>query len=125
MSKTRLLSILAIAVTLALSSHGNAYAHAVLVKAAPAVGGTVTASPSEIRITYSEAIEPRFSGIELKASDGHAVATGAAGVDPGDHATLVVPLKGALQPGSYRVTWHVVSVDTHKTQGSFSFDVKP
>jgi methionine-rich copper-binding protein CopC len=121
----RPLSILAVATALGLSSAGSAYAHAMLVKAVPAVGGTVTASPSEIRITYSEAIEPRFSGIELKAADGHAVATGAAGVDPGDHATLVVPLKGALQPGSYKVTWHVVSVDTHRTQGNFSFTVKP
>jgi methionine-rich copper-binding protein CopC len=117
--------MLAVAATLGLFSAGGVYAHAMLVKAVPAVGGTVTASPSEIRITYSEAIEPRFSGIELKAADGRAVATGAAGVDPGDHATLVVPLKGALQPGSYRVTWHVVSVDTHRTQGSFSFEVKP
>jgi methionine-rich copper-binding protein CopC len=108
-----------------LLSRESASAHATLVKAIPPVGGTVTASPSEIRITYSEAIEPRFSGIELKGADGHTVATGAAGVDPGDRATLIVPLKSALPPGSYKVTWHVVSVDTHRTQGSFSFEVKP
>jgi len=30
---------------------------------------------------------------------------------------------GGLAPGSYSVTWHVLSVDTHKTQGSFSFNV--
>jgi methionine-rich copper-binding protein CopC len=102
-----------------------ASAHATLVKALPAVGGVVTSPPSEIRITYSEAIEPRFSGIELKAADGHAVPTGTASVDPNDHATLIVPLKSALPPGTYKVTWHAVSVDTHRTQGSFSFEVKP
>jgi hypothetical protein len=26
-------------------------------------------------------------------------------------------------PGSYRVQWHALSVDTHKTEGRFSFTV--
>jgi copper resistance protein C len=30
---------------------------------------------------------------------------------------------GGLRPGRYSVTWHALSVDTHKTQGSFSFQV--
>ena len=30
---------------------------------------------------------------------------------------------GALPAGTYSVTWHVLSVDTHKTQGSFSFTI--
>ena len=118
MRSTRLFLALAIATGLALSFPGSASAHATLVKAVPAVGGVVTASPSEIHITYSEAVEPRFSGIELKAADGHAVATGTASVDPNDHATLIVPLKSPLPPGTYKVTWHAVSVDTHRTQGS-------
>jgi methionine-rich copper-binding protein CopC len=102
-----------------------AFAHAHLVKATPAAGSLVTASPSEITISFSEAIELRFSGIEVKGASGNPVETGAASLDPNDKATLVVPLKAALTSGSYKVTWHVVSVDTHKTQGSFSFEVKP
>ncbi len=125
MNTARTLSTLGMALAFALSVSGTTFAHALLVKAVPAVGGVVAASPSAIKITYSEAIEPRFSGIELKGADGHVVATGAASADPGDRATLVVPLQGVLGPGSYKVTWHVVSVDTHKTQGSFSFEVKP
>ena len=108
-----------------LTASGAALAHALLVKAVPAVGGAVSASPSEIRITYSEAVEPRFSGIAVKAVDGRSAETGAAAVDPGDHATLVVAIKSPLRPGTYKVNWHVVSVDTHKTEGSFSFEVKP
>jgi methionine-rich copper-binding protein CopC len=30
---------------------------------------------------------------------------------------------GSLATGTYTVTWHALSVDTHKTQGSFSFTV--
>jgi methionine-rich copper-binding protein CopC len=119
------LPLLAFTLAIGLLSPAGAFAHAMLVKAVPAVGGTVRASPSEIRITYSEGVEPRFSGIEVKTASGQAVATGTASVDPSDRATLVVPLKAALAAGSYKVTWHVVSVDTHKTQGSFSFEVKP
>ena len=116
--------ILAFAAVFGMFLPGGAFAHAMLVKAVPAVGGQVTASPSEIRITFSEAIELRFSGIEVKTASGSAVATGAASVDPKDRATLVVPLPAPLAPGSYKVSWHVVSVDTHKTTGSFSFEVK-
>jgi copper resistance protein C len=100
-------------------------AHAQLQKAVPAVGGVVTASPKEIRLNFSEGVEPRFSGVALQAADGHAVGTGAAGLDPADKSILIVPITSTLPPGSYKVIWHVVSVDTHKTQGSFSFELKP
>jgi methionine-rich copper-binding protein CopC len=108
-----------------LSFSPAAIAHALLVKAVPAVGGTVSASPADIKITFSEAVEPRFSKIVVTGADGRSVETGAASVDPGNHAMLIVPIKASLQPGTYKVMWHAVSVDTHTTQGSFSFDVKP
>ena len=102
-----------------------AVAHALLLKAVPAVGGTIAASPADIRITYTEGVEPKFSKITLTAEDGSQVSLGAVAVDPADHATLIAAVKAPLRPGSYKVVWHVVSVDTHATQGSFSFVVKP
>ena len=30
-----------------------------------------------------------------------------------------------LAPGTYRVAWHAVSVDTPRTEGAYSFTVKP
>ena len=36
--------------------------------------------------------------------------------------TMRVGLK-ALSPGSYKVRWHALSVDTHTTEGSFTFHV--
>jgi copper resistance protein C len=112
-------------VALALTAPSVAFAHALLVKAVPAVGGTVSASPTQLKLSFTEGVEPRFSGVELQSADGRAVTTGTASVDPSDKATLIVPIKSPLAPGSYKVSWHVVSVDTHKTQGSFTFDVKP
>jgi len=98
--------------------------HAFLNEAAPIVGGTVPTSPKEIRLTFTEAIEPRFSGIDLATGDGRAIAAGPAVVDPANQRQLVLPLP-PLAPGRYRVRWHVVSVDTHRTEGEYSFTVKP
>ncbi|MGD0183758.1 MAG: copper homeostasis periplasmic binding protein CopC [Roseiarcus sp.] len=103
---------------------GVAFAHAQLDKAVPPVGGTVT-SPNEIRLKFTEGVEPRFSGIALAGEGGAAVPLGAPGVDPADNSVLIAKVAKTLPPGVYTVTWHAVSVDTHKTQGSFSFTVKP
>lgn len=114
----RLLAALAIALAPA-----TALAHAFLDHAEPPVGGTV-AAPREIRIFFTEAVEPAFSGITLAGADGRKIATAAAAPDPADPKELVLPVP-PLAAGTYTVTWHVVSTDTHRTEGHFSFTVKP
>jgi hypothetical protein len=122
---TRKLS-LAIVVSLALAMVASpAFAHALLQKAVPAVGGTVDASPTEIRLKFSEGVEPSFSGIALTTEAGAAVPIGKPSVDPADSSVFIAPIPAALKPGVYTVTWHAVAVDTHKTQGSFQFTIKP
>ena len=101
-----------------------ALAHAQLEKAVPAVGGSV-ASPNEIRLKFSEGVEPRFSGVALSAADGVAQPLGKAAVDAADNSVLIVKIAKTLPPGVYTVNWHAVSVDTHHTQGSFEFTVTP
>jgi methionine-rich copper-binding protein CopC len=101
-----------------------AVAHAFLNQAVPPVGGTVPTSPKEVRLTFSEGIEPRFSGIELASVDGRAIATAPAIRDPKDEKQLVLAVP-PLAPGRYKVSWHVVSVDTHRTEGAYSFAVAP
>jgi copper resistance protein C len=100
----------------------DASAHAFLDRAVPSIGGTVPTAPKEIRLTFTEGVEPRFSGIELTTSDGRAIATGPAVLDPGDDKQLVLAVP-PLAPGRYRVSWHVVSVDTHRTEGDYTFTV--
>jgi methionine-rich copper-binding protein CopC len=102
----------------------TAFAHAFLDHAVPAVGATVPTAPKEVLLFYTQAIEPAFSGAELSGVDGQAIATGAAAVDPQNPMELVLKLP-PLAPGHYKVRWHVVSVDTHRTEGSFSFDIQP
>jgi copper resistance protein C len=102
----------------------QAFAHAQLEKATPAVGGAVAAA-SEIRLVFSEGVEPRFSGVTLTAAGGASVPLGAARVEAGNASVLIVPIGKTLSPGVYTVHWHAVSVDTHHTQGDFQFTVKP
>jgi methionine-rich copper-binding protein CopC len=100
-----------------------AFAHAFLDRASPAVGSEINASPPSLRLTYTEPIEPAFSSVLVTNGAGSRVDQGPAETERGGRV-LIVRLK-PLPPGVYHVEWHVTSVDTHKTEGHFSFTVKP
>jgi methionine-rich copper-binding protein CopC len=103
---------------------GAAEAHARLESAVPAVGGTVSTPPAQVAITFSEAVEPAFSVIEVTDSAGKRVDSGKPHTSPDSGRVLIVDLQ-PLTPGTYSVTWRATSVDTHKTQGNFTFNVGP
>ncbi len=102
-----------------------AFAHAFLDHAVPGVGATVSGSPSELTLTFTEALVPAFARVQIATAGGAPVASGKATLDPADAKTLHVRLGQPLKPGAYKVTWHVVSVDTHRTDGSYAFTVAP
>ncbi len=112
------------ALTLACTS-SFAWAHAHLLSATPAAETSVSTSPSEIKLNYSEGVEAKLSQVTLAADGGATIALGKPETDPKDAKVLIVKVPSALKPGTYKVTWHVVSVDTHKSQGSFDFTVAP
>jgi copper resistance protein C len=101
----------------------EAEGHAFLVKSNPPVGSMVSRGVTELRLQFSEPVELAISGVELINAAGAPVPLNVAFGDSG-HAVLAgkTPM---LMPGSYRVKWHVVSADTHRTEGSFNFTVKP
>jgi methionine-rich copper-binding protein CopC len=101
-----------------------AFAHAHLRSATPAVDSTVQAPPTEVAITFSEGVEPKFSTIEVQDAAGKRVDKNDPHTAPSDNKILSVDLP-ALQPGTYKVVWHATAVDTHKTEGTFSFTIKP
>jgi copper resistance protein C len=101
-----------------------AVAHAFLDHSLPAVGSSVSAGPPELQLFFTQELELAFSGVTLSSGDGQAIATGAASIDPQNRAEMVLKLP-PLAPGHYRVSWHAVSVDSHRTEGTFSFDVQP
>lgn len=118
--------ILALTATLGMLVGGptEALAHARLARANPAVGSTVKGSPPEISLTLSEELEIAFSTIRVVDDKGQQVDNGDKALDPANHKILKITLH-PLPPGTYKVIWRVLSVDTHVTEGDYKFRVAP
>jgi copper resistance protein C len=113
------ISTFAVAAMLTTIAGTVADAHAFLDHADPRVGSTVPTAPRELSLTYTQNLEPAFSAVEVTDANGARVDLG----KPSFSATVMrVGLK-PLSAGTYRVRWHVLSVDTHRTEGSFTFHV--
>jgi methionine-rich copper-binding protein CopC len=98
-----------------------AEAHAFLDHSDPKVGSTVSQSPPALTLVFTEGVEPAFSRIEVTDEAGTAIE--AKQLEHPQTDTLRVALP-SLKPGTYKVHWSVVSVDTHATEGTFRFSVK-
>jgi len=119
--KRQLIAITAICFALLLPA--SAWAHAFLDHADPKVGSVIASSPDEIKIWFTQEIEPDFSSIEVRDSRGNEVDKQDTHKDSSDKKLLIVSVP-KLADGQYTVTWKVVSTDTHHTHGDFSFTVK-
>ena len=106
----------------ALSAAARAQAHAFLDHASPAVGSLVPTAPSIVTLWFTQDLEPVFSSVTVTNDAGHRVDLGNAQIPQDSPAELQIGLK-PLAPGTYLVSWHVVSVDTHPTEGTFTFEV--
>ena len=98
-----------------------ALAHSFPEKETPSAGQKVASPPSEIVIGFDAPIEKLFAKLEVAGADGTNNAVGAPQVsDDGRQLSVKV---GALKPGDYTVKWAVVGIDTHHTEGSYTFTV--
>jgi methionine-rich copper-binding protein CopC len=95
-----------------------AHAHAFLDHANPRVGSTVRTAPREVTLWFSQKLEPSFSSAQVHDAAGARVDQGARVSGMQIHLSV-----RSLPPGAYKVRWRVLSVDTHTTEGSFSFRV--
>jgi len=96
-------------------------AHASPVAYAPASSETVTEAPQEVRIRFSERIEPGASRIVVKDEAGAELQEGNALVSTEDAHILFIPVASAPH-GTFFVTWSVVSSDDgHFTKGGFTY----
>jgi len=110
---------IALACAIALTSSGAALAHAVLHHSSPGAGSTVSESPHEVTLTFMDTLEAAFSSADVTDSSGVRVDEGKSQVNGN---MIRIALK-TLSPGSYRVHWRAVSVDTHRSEGGFTFNV--
>jgi methionine-rich copper-binding protein CopC len=116
--------VITIALMLTFGFAGQAFAHAHLTSATPAAGSTITAAPTELDLTFSEDVNLKFTGVIVTGPKKTVVKTGQAMLMSGN-TKLMVPIEGTLDPGIYTVAWHALSTDGHKTNGTYSFTLKP
>jgi methionine-rich copper-binding protein CopC len=112
-------SLIAYVPLLLLLATAAAQAHALLDHAEPRVGNKVATPPHEVTLWFTQKLEPAFSGVTVTNANGERVDTGKARVSG-------TQMSVSLRPGgtgTYHVNWHVLSVDTHTTNGSFTFQV--
>lgn len=121
MTRSGLMAALAFAG--AFSAHA-AFAHAYPKTATPAADSTVQTAPSEVAIEFDDELEPKFSSMLVQDANGVRVDDGHSHVTSDDPKHLVVGVK-QLAAGLYKVVWHATDTDTHKTEGSYSFTIKP
>jgi methionine-rich copper-binding protein CopC len=103
------------------ASMGVASAHAFPKSENPAVGATLAAAPTEVVIDFDNPIEQMFARLQVVDSAGADVTNGPPSVT-GDRRRLSVALK-SLKPAEYTVKWSVVSEDSHRSEGSYTFTV--
>ena len=115
----RLSSLIGIIPLLLLLATGEASAHAMLDHAEPRVGNKVAAMPREMTLWFTQKLEAAFSIITVTDPAGKRVDTGKTRVN-GNQMSVSLRSGGS---GTYHVIWRVLSVDTHTTDGSFTFQV--
>ncbi|MBI4233432.1 MAG: copper resistance protein CopC/CopD [Chloroflexi bacterium] len=121
MKRVALSLLLALASSLVLT--GSVLAHANLVRSSPPAGAVLEQSPQEVRLWFSEPLEPGFSRIQVLDRTGAQVTAEDNRIDPSDPKVMVLPLK-PLDPGVYTVSWRALSqADGHVTRGFFTFSV--
>jgi copper resistance protein C len=101
---------------------GKVFAHAFPDHAEPRVGSHISKPPADVRIWFTMGVEPDFSVIQVFDSNDKEVDQQDTHIDPKDDKLLIVSVP-PLAAGTYKVSWHVVAEDTHKTHGDFKFTI--
>jgi copper resistance protein C len=94
-------------------------AHAMLDHADPRVGNKVASPPHQLTLWFTQKLEPAFSSVTVTNANGERVDSGKPRVS-GNQMSVSLRAGGS---GTYHVNWKVLSVDTHTTDGSFTFEV--
>ncbi|HZF05822.1 MAG TPA: copper resistance CopC family protein [Patescibacteria group bacterium] len=97
--------------------------HAVLQRAEPRVESTLKRAPDEIKLYFTERLEPAYSALRVLNDQGAQVDRRDSRVDRANPALLRATLP-PLPPGTYKVLWRVLSIDADVTEGTFTFRIE-
>jgi methionine-rich copper-binding protein CopC len=113
---------LLVGVILTLVLPGIAQAHAEIATATPAADSTVETQPGSLDVTFTEAVDPSKTSIEIRDAGGTVVAKSEAADVSADGVAMSVPLP-TLENGAYEVRWTTAALDGHIERGTYTFTV--
>lgn len=115
------LPLIALLFVLVAGAPGLARGHAVLLETSPADGAALAEAPGAITLRFNEPVRP----ITVRVLDaGRQAEVEPAALETAD-GLVRVRLEAPLPPGSYVVTYRVMSADAHPVGGAFVFTIGP
>jgi len=103
----------------------TASAHAILLRSDPAQDAELSVAPQQVRMWFSEDLNPAFSTAVVVNQSNQRVDKADAHVTSTDPREIDVSLSPNLPPAVYVVVWRTDSVDDgHISRGSFLFTIK-
>jgi methionine-rich copper-binding protein CopC len=114
----RLLAGFAVLLAFVLWGSGYAVAHSRLLSVTPADGAELSRPPSKVVLTFNENVLEQFVTVRVADGTGVSVTRGQPTVDG---AVVTQALGPDLGFGTYRVTYKVVSADSHPISGTTDF----
>jgi methionine-rich copper-binding protein CopC len=118
------LKLLALSATAVALLGVGAEVHTHLVKAEPAVNGSVGEAPKQVRLWFNERPEVALSGATLMKED-HAPVAVIKMAATDDSLSVAGPVPVTLAPGRYMVMWKTGSRDGHPVRGTYYFTYDP
>jgi copper transport protein len=117
-------SLLAVTLAFAIMPPQQSFAHPITVSSSPKPFQSLSSSPPEVTVSFTEPIELSYSTISVLGPDGSRVDKNDPHLVNGDTASLGVSLQPNLPDGVYTVTTRVLSaVDGHVVEGAFTFGI--
>lgn len=97
-------------------------AHAELLRTEPAAGAVVPSAPTQVRLWFSEPVDPPADAVVVVGPDGVRADRRDSRIVPGDEGAIDVSVNAQVL-GTYVVRWRAISADSHPIGGEFQFSV--
>ena len=102
---------------------GVALGHGGLQRTEPPVESTLKRAPDEVKLYFTERLEPAYSSVRVLNDRGAQVDRRDSRVDRSNPVLLRATLP-PLPPGTYKVSWRVLSIDADVSEGGFTFRIE-
>ena len=114
---------IALALAACMLTASVAAGHAVLQRAEPRVQSTLKRAPDEVKLYFTERLEPAYSSVRVVNDRGAQVDRRDSHVDRSNPVLLRATLP-PIPTGTYKVIWRVLSIDADVTEGGFTFRIE-